>query len=94
MRLCHGALRDCLHLLTAQWLLGREARALCPSGQLFSLCGDKGGLQVTILTRPVGQGPSLLHLGTGDLGHPHQQASRGFYGTAWVGPGWYRQVRW
>lgn len=62
-RLCWGALRGHLHLLTALWLLGWEAGTLCPSCQLFSLCGDTGRLGL----RPP---PAC---GTGSLlalGHP------------------------
>lgn len=41
--LCWPAARFCLHLLTALRLLGQVASALCPSGQLFSLCRAQGG---------------------------------------------------
>lgn len=98
VRLCRRALGDSLHLLTVQGLLGREARALRPSCQLFSLCGDTGGLQVTILIQPGRQGPSFLSPGTPGRGPaPRQPATStggpgGFSRTvAWVGPGWYWQ---
>ena len=47
VRLCRRALGGRLHLLAAPRLLGQEARALRPSCQLFSLCGDTARLWVT-----------------------------------------------
>lgn len=82
VRLCRRALRDGLHLLTVQWLLGREAQALCPSCQLFSLCGGTGGPQVTILTQPGRQGPSLLNPGTPGRGPALRQLATSTGGPA------------
>ena len=91
--LCRGGLGGRLHLFTALRLLGREAGTLCPSCQLFSLCGDTGRLWVTSSSSARTRDPP-----SHALGHPQEsctEAAGHLYGVACgpaeapLTPGWF-----